>query len=60
MTIRFYDSIEGQTDKTTDLKSNLVNLFDDLLQEGGIKDAAILSTLAQLRARVLIDLSQLT
>lgn len=58
--VDFYSVIEEEADKSEDLKTNLATLFDRLLQDGGIEDPAVLASLAQLKAQVVINLSQLT
>lgn len=59
MQVDFYSLIEGLEDKSIDLRQNLVSLFDNLLQKGGLQPELSMK-IAQLRARIEIELGQLS
>jgi hypothetical protein len=55
MKVNFYKLIESAPNKTADLKANLVQLCDDLLQKGELL-ATDQKKVAQLRAKIIIEL----
>lgn len=59
MTADFYSLIESFADKSDGLKSNLIALLDNLLQRGEL-DPSLSAKLASLRAKVAIELSELS
>lgn len=59
MQVDFYSLIENQPDRSTDLRTNLVTLLDKLLDDDTVS-ASDSSKLASLRAKIVIDLADLT
>lgn len=54
--VNFYSIIENKTNKETDLKYNLLRLFDDFLQKANIKDIDTKRKIASIRAKIEIEL----
>lgn len=59
MQVDFYSLIENQPDRSVDLRTNLVTLLDKLLDDDTIS-ASDSSKIASLRAKIVIDLADLT
>lgn len=59
MLVDFYSLIQEEVDRSADLRTNLVTLLDKLLKDPTMP-SGVASKLAQLRAKIEIDLSNLS